>query len=142
MLLIFLDLIVIDQDFKEVTKNLNPLLDLSLYHVEHSLCEILVQLESLRIEVAIDSTFKVEVRLIEVLVLKAELRDLEESVSCVDLSACLVIFDNLLKVKDGLSLKLLKALLGDLLLCSKALGGSLLQIPFGKYFAYVKVGLD
>ena len=74
--------------------------------------------------------------------MQPELRDLEECVPGIDLSARLMVLDYLLEVQDGLTLQLLEALLGYLLLRTKVLGGCLLEVPLREDLAYVEVGLD
>ena len=67
----------VDEDFQEVAEYLNTLLDLPLDQIEDALGEILVELQPLRIEVAVHGTLQVEVRLIEVLDIESKLCDLK-----------------------------------------------------------------
>jgi len=63
----------VDEDFQEVAEYLDALLDLPLDQIEDALGEILVELQPLRVEVAVNGTLQVKVRLIEVLIIKPQL---------------------------------------------------------------------
>jgi hypothetical protein len=88
----------VHEDLQEIIEDLDTFLDFSLDEVQDSLSEILVELETLGVEVAINCSLEVEVSFVEVFVVESELGYLEKSISSIDLSVRIMIFDDLFKM--------------------------------------------
>lgn len=92
------DVLVVHQNFKQVTQNLDSLFDFPLNEVEHSLCEVFVHLQSLAAKVVVDGSLKAEVSFVKVFLRQPQLGNREQSVSAVEL--VLRVLRHLLEVQD------------------------------------------